>query len=75
MLSCQIYMYAIKYYIIYALLANPENTVVKLISITFQQQYYPNDPSSAYSSINVFTGCSIEVQSATVLSPLYYLNK
>ena len=50
-------------------------TAVKLISITFQQQYYPNDPSSAYSSINVFTGCSIEVQSATVISPLYYLNK
>ena len=79
MLSCQ--KYAIKYYTIYALLANPENklqedwTAVKLISITFQQQYYPNEPSSAYSSINVFTGCSIEVQSATVISPLYYLNK
>ena len=71
MLSCQIY--AIKYYTIYALLANQENKLqedwkaVKFISITFQQQYYPNDPSSAYSSINVFTGCSIEVQSATLL--------
>ena len=44
MLSCQIY--AIKYYTIYALLANPENKLqedwkaVKFISITFQQQYF-----------------------------------